>query len=192
MKGEDVMTTAKKETLKTGNGTSKDTTAKTGKFPKTSSSGAGCGDTIVGIERIADALGVKSISTAQTYVQIYGLPAVKNSASVWELDLEKFQAWARDIGWTKKMHESELRNRIHRKNLEAAGPGAEIKGSINILEKRLQKSMTTIFSLMRDHGEACPIRKLPDGQYRVFENEWTLFLMDIQPARRSKWETEQC
>jgi hypothetical protein len=187
MKGEDVMTTAKKETLKTGNGTSKDTTAKTGKFPKTSSSGAGCGDTIVGIERIADALGVKSISTAQTYVQIYGLPAVKNSASVWELDLEKFQAWARDIGWTKKMHESELRNRIHKKNLREAGRGNEIRGSINFLEKRLQKNMTTLFDLMRDH-EGCPIKKLPDNQYQVFENEWILFMLDVTPARKTRRE----
>jgi hypothetical protein len=84
-----------------------------------------------------------------------------------------------------------LRNRIHRKNLKEAGPGQEIKGSISYLEKRLSRNMTTLFDLMRAH-EGCPIKKLPDGQYRVFENEWTLFLMDIQPARRSKWETEQC
>jgi hypothetical protein len=149
------------------------------------------GDTIVGIEAIAEALGVKSIATAQHYAKFYGLPAERRN-SVWEMDVDKFRAWAASLKWSPKMHESELRGRIHRKNLEAAGPGAEIKGSINILEKRLQKSMTTIFSLMRNHGEACPIKKLPDGQYSVFENEWTLFLMDIQPARRSKWETEQC
>jgi hypothetical protein len=185
------MTDAKEKIMKTGIEQPKNSKAEIGKSQMTTSEENVSGK-IVGIEAIAEAVGSRSISTAQHYAKFYGLPAYRTTASTWEMSVDKFQAWARDLGWTKSMHESELRNRIHRKNLEAAGPGAEIKGSINILEKRLQKSMTTIFSLMRDHGEACPIRKLPDGQYRVFENEWTLFLMDIQPARRSKWETEQC
>jgi hypothetical protein len=186
------MKDVRSEIKETGKEQSPGSKTETGNQQANNSKKGACGEIIRGIEAIADALGVKSIATAQHYAKFYGLPAYRTTASTWEMSVDKFQAWARDLGWTKKMHESELRGRIHRKNLEAAGPGAEIKGSINILEKRLQKSMTTIFSLMRNHGEACPIRKLPDGQYRVFENEWTLFLMDIQPARRSKWETEQC
>jgi hypothetical protein len=180
-----------KETRKTGNGQSAKTNGEAGTSPLSNSKEKGCGEIIRGIERIAEAINSQSITTAMQFINRYGLPAEKGPGSVWQMDVEKFQAWAASLGWTKSMHESELRNRIHKKNLEAAGPGNEIKGSISYLEKRLSRNMTTLFDLMRAH-EGCPIKKLPDGQYRVFENEWDLFLMDIQPARRSKWETEQC
>jgi len=180
------MRESSKEMHKTGTVKSTKPKAGIGKSQMTTSEENVSGK-IVGIEAVADALGVKSIATAQHYAKFYGLPAYRTTASTWEMSVDKFRAWARDIGWTKSMHESELRNRIHRKNLREAGPGNEIRGSINFLEKRLQKNMTTLFDLMRDH-EGCPIKKLPDNQYQVFENEWILFMMDITPARKTRRE----
>lgn len=162
---------------------------KTGKSQMTNSSGAGCGK-IVGIERIAEAINSESIATAMQFISRYGLPAEKGPGAVWQMSVDKFQAWADSLGWKPEMPESELRNRIHKINLREAGPGQEIKGSITYLEKRLSRHMTTLRDLMRDYGEACPIKKLPDGQYQVFQNEWDLFLMETTPARRSKWGAE--
>jgi hypothetical protein len=141
---------------------------------------------IVGIEKIGDLIG-RSISTTSDYIKLYGMPAERNGQAVWELDLEKFRAWAKGIGWTPKMHESELRTLMHRKNLKEAGPGQEIKGSISYLEKRLSRNMTTLLDLMRDH-EGCPIKKLPDNQYSVDENAWALFMLDITPPRKTRRE----
>jgi hypothetical protein len=181
------MKDVRSEIKETGKEQSAKANGETGNQQANNSKKGACGKTIVGIEAIASAINSQSIATAMQFINRYGLPAEKGPGSVWQMDVDKFEAWARDIGWTKKMHESELTTRIHRKNLSEAGPGNEIRGSITYLEKRLARNMTTLLDLMRDH-ESCPIKKLPDNQYSVDENAWALFMLDITPPRKTRRE----
>jgi hypothetical protein len=167
------MKDARSEIKETGNGQSTGSKAETGNQTE-NSSGAGCGDTIVGIEKIGDLLGGKSISTVQTYVRMYGLPAERDKNSVWYLDLEKFKSWAAALGWKPTMHESDLRLQVRKKALQKAGPGKTVEAkSLDALAKRLYSDVGRLQSYLR--WENCPIQKNDDGTFSVDQNKWELF-----------------
>jgi hypothetical protein len=166
-----------KEMHKTGNGQSPGNKTETGNQQANNSKKGACGEIIRGIEKIGDLLGGKSISTVQTYVRMYGLPAERDKNSVWFVDLDKFKSWAAAIGWTKQMHESDLRIQVRKKALQEAGPGKIVEArNLDALAKRLFSDVGRLQSYLR--WENCPIQKNDDGSFKVDLNQWELFQIE--------------
>jgi hypothetical protein len=177
-KGKGKMKNVESKTAKTGNGPSRDTTAKDGPSPMTESKENVSGEIIVGIEKIGNLVG-RSMATTLDYIHYYKMPAEKNGQAIWELDLEKFRAWAAALGWTRQMSESELEIQVRKKALQEGGPGKVIEAnSLDALAKRLYTDTGRLNSYRKQID--CPIQKNDDGTYRVDLNKWELFQIEYR------------
>jgi hypothetical protein len=142
-------------------------------------------DVIVGIDAICDYL-KRGFTPTMDLIQKMKIPAKKNQENVWCLDVEKFQKWCREMDWNPwKDSDKDLARKNYRRDLMAAGPGFEIRGDLNVLEKNLGFSVTTLMEFMRFVN--CPIEKIPGtNQYRVYENTWILFIQEHGPQKIRK------
>jgi hypothetical protein len=171
------MKDVRSEIKETGKEQSPGSKTETGNQQANNSKKGACGEVVKGIEKIGDLLGGKSISTVQTYVRMYGLPAERDKNSVWYVDLEKFKSWAAALGWKPTMHESELRIQVRKKALVEAGPGKVIEAkSLDALSKKLFSDVGRLQSYLR--WENCPIQKNDDGSFKVDLHAWELFQIE--------------